>query len=347
MSRIDAADAAVLLGRLSRLLRGNLSPLSALEIINEHIEKKALHKTIRRMVIEMKRGESFAESAYITEAFDPCFLKCVEQAEENHRLSECLDRFSEIYREEEKREGLIRGSVFFPFLVIFSSVFFLILILVFLYPGFVGLFADTEIKVPALTAFFLSLSRFFRDYWVFVVLLLLALIVLIQIFNNTSFGRRWFSKNILESRFFYSVRRRLLFSGFARFLAALKAERISDAEALNALAETFDKDIYFSEQLFLAAERIGENGRLSDALKDSGLFPEGFIDMLSLGEELGDCEGCLLDTASDYLFEAERIANKRLGVWEPLILFILIALLLLIIISLALPTTALYESIGK
>ena len=69
--------------------------------------------------------------------------------------------------------------------------------------------------------------------------------------------------------------------------------------------------------------------------------------MLSLGEELGDCEGCLLDTASDYLFEAERIANKRLGVWEPLILFILIALLLLIIISLALPTTALYESIGK
>ncbi|MBR2275730.1 MAG: type II secretion system F family protein [Lachnospiraceae bacterium] len=345
MSRIDAADAAVLLGRLSRILRGNISPLSALEIVSEHIEKKALKKTVRRMIVEMKRGESFAEGAYITEAFDPCFLKCVEQAEENHRLPECLERFSGIYGEEEKRENLLRGVVYFPLLIVFTSVFFLILLLVFLYPGFIGLFADTGVKVPALTAFFLSLAHFFREYWVFVALILLALLVLLQILNNSSFGRRSMSRLVFESRLFYSVRRKLLYSQFARFLAALKAEKISDEEALTALAETFDRDIYFSELLFRAAEQLKETNRLSAVLRDSGVFPESFIDMLSLGEELGDVEGYLLETAAEYLAEGERIAEKRIRTWEPLILLVMITILLALVISLALPTTALYESI--
>ena len=143
------------------------------------------------------------------------------------------------------------------------------------------------------------------------------------------------------------VRTSMLGIGANLLLAALKAERIDDAQALAALAETFSKDIYFSELLYRASEQIKEKDRLSDILKETGLFPESFIDMLSLGEELGDSEGYLSAVASDYLLEAERIADKRIGVWEPMLLFILIALLLAIIVSLALPTTALYESIGQ
>ena len=120
------------------------------------------------------------------------------------------------------------------------------------------------------------------------------------------------SRLVFESRLFYSVRRKLLYSQFERFLAALKAEKISDEEALTALAETFDRDIYFSELLFRAAEQLKETNRLSAVLRDSGVFPESFIDMLSLGEELGDVEGYLLETAAEYLAEGERIAEKRI-----------------------------------
>ena len=67
--------------------------------------------------------------------------------------------------------------------------------------------------------------------------------------------------------------------------------------------------------------------------------------MLSLGEELGDVEGYLLETAAEYLAEGERIAEKRIRTWEPLILLVMITILLALVISLALPTTALYESI--
>ena len=52
-----------------------------------------------------------------------------------------------------------------------------------------------------------------------------------------------------------------------------------------------------------------------------------------------------METAAEYLAEGERIAEKRIRTWEPLILLVMITILLALVISLALPTTALYESI--
>ncbi|MCR5791516.1 MAG: type II secretion system F family protein [Lachnospiraceae bacterium] len=346
MTRIDPKDAALLCGRLSRILKGNLSPLNALEIIETHVSGKPLRRVIHRMIREMKRGETFAESAYICEAFDPCFLACVRAAEEQNRLPECLTEYTAIFEEEIRRDRVLKGSVYFPAVVSFAVLFMLTLLVMFVYPHFIGMFNNLDLEMPALTKSFLSLSGFLQDYWEILVLSLIAVSVLVHLAKNSAFGRRSISRLFMESGIFGHIRRRILYSRFARLLWVMKKQEIADQEALNALAESFDRDIFFSGLLLQAAEQCNENVRLSRVLQESEAFPEAFTELLSLGEELGDVNGYLDDNALFYLEDAERIAQRRLSVWEPVLILLLAFVLILLMTALTTPMITLFDEVS-
>ncbi len=347
MARMDPNDLALLCRRLSRILRGNLSILNALEITGEQIGGRRLKKVTDRITAEMKRGESFSEGAYISGAFDPCFIRCTKEAEENNRLRECLESFELFYREEDQRERVLKGSVYMPVMISLGFAILLIFIIMFIYPHFMAMFGDVNVEIPKLTAGVLFISQMMREYWQVILLVVAGLIMLVQIFNNSSFGRRRISGLIMESGIFGNIRRLILFSRFARLLGMLRKENIPDRDALNILADSFQGDIYFSENLYRAAENCEEGKRISLVLKETDLFPQDFIEMLALGEELGDVNGYLEDNALVCLQEAERAAEKRLRIWEPLLVLIVAVVLMIVTLSLTAPMITLFDEVSR
>ncbi len=347
MARMDPKDLALLCKRLSRILKGNLSILNALEITGGQTGDRRLKRVTDRITSEMKRGESFAEGVYISGAFDPCFVRCVKEAEENNRLTECLESFELFYREEDKRERVLRGSVYLPVVISMGFALLLIFIIMFVYPHFMAMFGEVNLEISGLTAGVLFVSNLLGEYWEIFLLVAVGIIMVVQILNNSSFGRRRMSRLVMESGSFGNIKRLILFSRFARLFGMLRGENIPDREALNTLADSFEGDIYFSENLYKAAENFEEGARTSAVLRETGLFPADFIEMLALGEELGDINGFLEDNALICLEEAERAAEKRLGIWEPLLILLVSAVLIIITVSLTAPMITLFDEVSR
>ena len=347
MARMDPKDLALLCKRLSRILKGNLSILNALEITGGQTGGRRLKKVTDRITAEMKRGESFAEGAYISGAFDPCFVRCAKEAEENNRLTECLEGFELYYREEDKRERVLRGSVYLPVAISLGFAVLLVFMIMFVYPHFIAMFGEVNLEMPGLTEGVLFISRMLLEYWEIFLLIALGFVMVFQIFNNSSFGRRRMSRLVMESVTFGNIKRLILYSRFARLFAMLKSQNIPDREALNTIADSFEGDIYFSENLYRAAENCREGKRISAVLSETGMFPRDFTEMMALGEELGDINGYLEDNAVIYLEEAERIAEKRLAVWEPLLILIVAAVLIVVTVSLTAPMITLFDEVSR
>ncbi|MCR4654942.1 MAG: type II secretion system F family protein [Lachnospiraceae bacterium] len=346
MAKIDARDSALLCRRLSRIMRGNLSALNALQITLGQLQNKNLKRTVAKLISEMKRGESFAEAAYISGSFDPCFIRCVKEAEEKNSLPECLEEFDAFYKEEHHREQIVNGSVWLPLIISLSIVFVLILMIMFVYPHFMAMFRGVDIELPKLTAAVLSVAEALRNYWEIFILSILVLVILLHLFNNSSFGRRFVSRLVMDGGAFGNIRRLALYSKCAKLLVLLKNENIPDAEALGILADSFEKDLFFSEILYKASETCTEGRRLSEVLRE-GAFPESFIELLALGEELGDVKGYLNDSAVFFMEEAERKAERRLGIWEPLIIIFTALILIIVIAALSSPIVSLFDSVSS
>ncbi|HAV00708.1 MAG TPA: hypothetical protein DCW47_05895 [Lachnospiraceae bacterium] len=347
MARMDPKDLALLCKRLSRILKGNLSILNALEITGGQTADRRMKRVTDRITAEMKRGESFAEGVYISGAFDPCFVRCVKEAEENNRLTECLESFEQFYREEDKRERVLRGSVYLPVMISVGFALLLIFIIMFVYPHFMAMFGEANLEIPKLASGVLFISKLLGEYWEIFLLIAVGLIMVIQIINNSSLGQRRMSRLVMESGSFGNIKRLILFSRFARLFAMLRRQNIPDREALNTLADSFEANIYFSENLYRAAENCAEGVRTSSVLRETGIFPADFIEMLALGEELGDINGYLEDNALICLEEAERAAEKRLGLWEPLLILTVAIVLIIITVSLTAPMTTLFDEVSR
>ncbi len=347
MARLDVFSSAVFCRRLARLLNGNLSELNALEIMEEQGGSRQLCRVVARIITEMKRGEPFSEGAYISGAFDPCFLRCVKEAEENSRLKECLEGYEAFYREEARREQLKSGAVYEPLFALCIAAFMFILIIMFIYPHFIAMFNDVNIRMPAITSFIRSLSQVLLDYREIFILILAAVVIAVNIVKNSQLFRRWESAVIMGSELFGRIKRYVLYSGSARLLSLLRNENIPEDEVLGTLAEYYARDVYYSELLYKAAENMQGGARLSSVLRENGVFPSSFTEMLALGEELGDVNGYLKENAVFYLEEAERLAEKRLRVWQPLFILFVAVLLLLMITSLTAPIMTLFDEVSS
>ena len=329
--------------QFTSILRAGVTITDALGMLSEQTENKGLAKAIKALQTNIQKGETLADSMRaIPEYFPSMLVNLVEAGEASGSLDVSLERMAMQFEKDAKLKGMIKKATTYPMVVLCVALVVVIIMLAYVVPSFMGMFADLDIEMPKLTLAVIALSDFVKGNILLIVLGIILLVVGIKIFLGTETGQLVTSTLGIKIPALADFTIKTASSRFARTLSTLLASGIGMVDALEITSKTMS-NVLFRKALLAAREDVLKGVPLSEPLKRSGLFPPMVVHMVAIGEETGDMEAMLEKLADYYDEEVELATQSLMAVLEPLIILVLAVVVGVLVGAVMMPMLTLYQ----
>ncbi|MDA3874321.1 MAG: type II secretion system F family protein, partial [Kiritimatiellae bacterium] len=223
-----------------------------------------------------------------------------------------------------------------PLLVAFFVILVIIFCLIFVIPQVTQIFLDLKQVLPLPTRMLIFMSNSILKFgWIF----LIGIILSVMGFNRwrkTEAGRFAWHRFLLKVPIFRQLIRSAAYANFARTLSNLLVNGVPVLKALDIVKKTANNAV-LEKEIGALKERVTDGSSLSGPLAESGVFPDLFTDMLSVGEEAGQVPRSLAQIARRYDQELTRNIKRVTTVIEPVLMVFIAAAVGFIAISMLLP----------
>lgn len=344
---IKPRDLSVFTRQFVSILHAGVPIVSALEMLVEQTENKTLRKAINSTLMMVQKGERLADAMRNQgKIFPPILINMVEAGETSGSLEIALERMATHFEKEAKLKALLKKAMVYPMALGIISLGVIILMIAFVIPSFMGMFADMNMKMPAITLAIMSLSKFVTTRWYVIVGALVIIIAGITGFRNSYTGELFFAKLGLKLPLIGKLIIKTASARFTRTLSTMIAAGIPLMEAIDITARTMD-NIIIKKMLMESKEEVARGVPLSTPIKASGIFPPLVYHMIKIGEDTGSLETMLTKIADYYDEEVEAATQALTAAMEPLIIIILAVVVGGLILAVMQPMFSMYNQLDS
>jgi general secretion pathway protein F len=182
------------------------------------------------------------------------------------------------------------------------------------------------------------------EYWWALLLAGIGVIVGINRFLGSDFGRRKWHQTQLRLPIFGDLFRMLAVSRFTKTLSTLLRSGIPLLTSLNVVKNVVE-NLTIREAIQQASTNLTEGQGISGPLKRSGQFPPLVTHMVSVGEKTGELEVMLEKIAQHYEYQVESKVQNFTALIEPVMIISLAIIVLFIVLSVIMPMLELNNAI--
>ena len=342
---VTAREHSLFCRQFTSILRAGVTIIDALGMLSEQTENKGFAKAIKDVQISIQKGETLGNSMRkIPEYFPPMLVNLVDAGEASGSLDVSLERMAIQFEKDAKMKGLIKKALTYPMVVCFVAVAVVILMLAYVVPTFMEMFADLDIEMPKLTVMVMAASDWVQANFILLIAIIIVVVVAIKYGTKTKRGKAIIGYIGIKLPALSNFTVKTAASRLARTLSTLLYSGIPLVDALEIVAHTMD-NLYFEEALKVAREEVMKGVPLSEPLKASGLFPAMVVHMVKIGEETGDMEAMLEKMADYYDEEVELATQSLMAALEPMIILILAIIVGVLVGAVVSPMLSLYQGL--
>ena len=343
--KVKPRDLSVFCRQFNSLLRAGVSIVMSLGMLAEQTENKTLQQAIFNVRDGVQKGDSLASSMKKETVFPGLLVSMMEAGESSGNIESSLDRMAEHFERDTKIKALLKKTMMYPIILLTVAVGVLVVMLVTVIPKFANMFKDLDADLPGITKAMMGLSDVLKNYWYIFVIVIAALVFAFKAFGKSNTGKVLFSKLKLKLPVFGKLNQKTASARFARTFGTMLSSGMPMVQAMEITAKTMDNYL-FKEALNNAVIQIQRGLPLSQILKSSGLFPPLIIHMVGIGEESGNLEEMLNNSARYYDEEVEMATQQVMALMEPMVIIVLAVIVCLILASIYGPIVTLYGSLG-
>lgn len=331
--------------QFTSLLRAGVTIIDALGMLADQTDNKGFSQAIRKVQTNLQKGETLADSMKkFPEYFPPMLVNLVAAGEASGSLDISFERMAVQFEKDAKLKGMIKKAMMYPLVVCVVAIGVVIVMLAYVVPSFMNMFADMDMEMPKLTMAVVAASDFVRGHLVLIVVLLVTLVVGVKAFVSSARGKAIISYLGVKLPAISDFTVKSSASRLARTLSTLVGSGISLVDALEIAAKTMNNTL-FQEAILDAREEVLKGVPLSEPLARSGLFPPMVVHMTKIGEDTGDLEAMLEKLADYYDEEVELATQTLMGIIEPLIILVLALTVGVLVGAVLMPMLSLYQGL--
>ena len=320
-----------------------VSNIDTIRILLSQTSNEELREALEKIYNGIKDGDDLSSAMSSCTCFPFAFTIAVSAAEKNDMVPLAFKKFGDIYAREDECREMERSSFFYPVLTTICSLAVMFVMMFVVYPGFAQMFEEVGNELPAISKAFLAVSDSFKDIWWIITLIVLFILLGIFVFRKASsadiLGPKLGERSLPSG----SYKRMNVYAKFARYMNALLTVGVATKDALFVTAHSFTEYPFLTSRLLDAANASAAGSTLSNALCVFDFFPIMVLQMISVGEEMGDTPRMLLNVAEYYEVEAGREASKRIARREPVSIAIMAIVVLFLLLSMLSPMLKFYE----
>lgn len=336
--RLSVARLALLLRQLASLIKSGLPVDEALRLCGEQAQNDNLKALLAQVRSRVLQGQSLAQA--LSEhpgAFDRMACAMVRAGESSGFLGEVLERMAVHAESSQHTRQKLQTALIYPMVLLGVSIAVVVLLMSFVVPRLVSMFASSQRELPALTQGLIAVSDFMRSPWALLLaLVMLAALTAFRIWLRDHHHRLRWHRLLLQLPALGSVVQQMDSARFASTLSILLDSGVPLVDALRIAAEVLANEHLRAHALQIAA-RVQEGGSFSKSLQQQAVFPPMLAQMAANGEANGTLPHQLAYAAS----WQERDLGVRLGtvmaLLEPMTIVLMGGLITVIMLAVLLP----------
>lgn len=343
--KVKLNDLSIFTRQFATMINSGLSMATALRILAEQTESKALRIIVQEVQKSVDEGMALSEAfSKFPTVFSKLYTNMVKAAEASGTLDETLERLATTLEKQQELRGKIKSAMTYPVAILIFAILVTAGLLIFLVPTFANMFASLGAPLPLPTAIILKISVILRQNFPIVSLLFFALVFGgLKAIKNEKIKEK-LDTYLLKIPLIGPLVEKSAIVNFSRVFATQIKTGVPILQALELVSQTVGNSV-FKKAIINASTRIREGERIAPPLRDSKIFPPMVVHMISVGEEAGNLELMLNKIGDFYERELANSIESLTSLIEPLMLVLIGGLAGGILISLYLPIFTMFQYI--
>lgn len=334
---LSSTELSLFTRQLATLVRSGLPLDESLTAVSEQSEGKRVKRIALGVRAGVVEGNSLASSLeQFPHAFPTLFRATVEAGEQSGQLDYILERLADyVERRQQMQQKVVLAAVY-PAILTLVAITVVVLLLTYVVPQVVEVFASIDAELPRLTTMLIAMSDFLREDGIWLLIGLAALAaVLARLMRGTAFRRRVHAL-VLRLPLIGRLVRGANTGRFTRTLGILFGSGVPILDAMR-IGTQVVSNLPMREAIEIAASKVREGASLSRSLSASKLFPPITVHLIASGESSGKLDDMLDRAAENQEREVETLVAAMMGVFEPILILVMGGIVLLIVLAILLP----------
>jgi general secretion pathway protein F len=343
--RLSLREQALFTRQFASLLTAGLPLDEALTVLGDQAEREYVKGLIAMVRAEVVAGQSLAGALSLHPSdFQTLYRAIVASGEQTGKLAIVTERLADFLDARAALRQKILLAFIYPAIVFVVALGIMTLLLTYVVPQVVNVFASTKQVLPLLTIAMLWLSGFVRAWGLVVVIVLVVLTWLMRRLLRRPGPRLIWHRRLLRAPLLGRLVRDYNTVRFVSTLAILSTASVPILRALQTAGQTLGNDV-MRNAVDDAIARVSEGSPLSRALGSTGIFPPTLIHLVRSGEATGNVADMLDRAARAGSMELERRALLLTGILEPMLILAMGVGVLLIVLAVMMPIIELNQMV--
>ena len=311
--------------------------ISEVAINTENPKLKSIYQTIAN---DINAGKSIADSiAPFSEEFGHVSIAMTNLGEQTGNIAGSYAKLARILEDIRDNIKKFKKAIRTPLITLVAmGIAFTIMIMV-VVPKFKEIFDKFKSELPLPTKILLFLEDVLNHYGVYVLGLLTVMVLGLIHFYKTDKKFKYKIDKLLVNPKFYLIHKVIFFSTMHKYtlvFGELVKSGIPVSEALDTAVGMVDNS-YIKEKLLSVNANISRGISLSSAFEQTELFENMLLQMIRAGEQGGQLD-MMLEKVTDY-YDArfQDLIDNLAAYIEPVMLFFIAALVLLLALGIFMP----------
>lgn len=345
--KVKPRDLSVFCRQFVSITQAGVPMKEALQMLSEQTENKWLKRAISEVLLNVEKGNTLADSMRSqSDIFPPMLVNMVEAGEQSGSLEMAFSRMAVHFEKEAKLKATIKKATIYPIILVIAAIGVIAVMLLFVIPIFIDMFADLDIEMPALTMFVMNSSKWMTSHWYVVLAIIVGVVAAYKLIYKTTQGRLTIDRIKMKMPLFGKLTVKTACSQFARTMSTLLMSGISTIDALETTSKIVN-NIHYTNAMLKAREEVMKGIPLSEPLEASGIFPPMVYHMTGIGEETGNVEEMLEKMADYYDEEVEMTTQSVLAAMEPIIILFMALIIGTLVIAVISPIASMYNGLDN
>ncbi|NLK67243.1 MAG: type II secretion system F family protein [Campylobacteraceae bacterium] len=337
-ARIKIPNLVASIRQLAVMTSAGISIHDSIKEVANSAEDKRLKEIFTSMSDDLNSGLSLTEAAskFRPELGD-LFIAMVNLGENTGNMAESLTNLSNMMQEVWDNQQKFKKAMRYPITILVALAVAFAILMMFVVPQFKEIFDDLGANLPLPTRILFTIENLLNNYGLYVLIAIFGSIWAIGYMLRTSddFKKGW-DKMILKVYLFGKI---VFFSTMSRFtliFSELTRAGIPIADALDT-ANKMVANQTLKVKLGSVRIAVQQGVSLTDAFRNTELFEGMLIQMISAGEQSGSIDVMLKNVADYYKMRFDDIIDNISSYVEPILLFFMAALVLLLALGIFMP----------
>jgi type IV pilus assembly protein PilC len=336
--RITEKDVTLFTRQLATMMKAGVPLLQSFEIVARGHSNPSMQRLLLEIKADIEKGSSLTQAfSRHPLHFDALFCNLVGAGEAAGILEAVLDRLA-IYKEKILAiKGKIKSALFYPVSIIVVAFVITAIIMIFVIPAFKELFSSFGADLPAPTVLVMTMSDFFVEWWWAIFGVIGGgIYAFLQAWKRSRKVQMAMDRVMLKLPIFGAVIEKATIARWTRTLSTMFAAGVPLVEALDSVGGASGNQVFVEATQKIRGE-VATGTALTQAMQNSGLFPNMVLQMAAIGEESGALDSMLGKVADFYEAEVDDAVEALSSLMEPIIMVVLGTLIGGMVIAMYMP----------